>query len=407
MKKTAQIILLLLLSGNLFSQNYSPLVFRKPTTSDNITWRFKSVKSGVDAYISVIGSRNASVERIDDSGSYRLAWNPFIRFTNNASSTDTSFVEFRITFRKISDGSLDTIQNFAMTAVDLDGNGLGSYREMFSTTAAAKPKGIVGSAITTLSGLNRLTLMSGFLSFASTDTSNFVAMSQLDFQNTASFTVRVGVVGNVTRNTVRQYSYYFKPFAPLSFVLPVKLVDFKAVNNNEVPVVKWTTSSEDNANRFEIYRSLDGINFVLAGTVNANGNTQFSSNYSFSDNNMFARNTGNIFYKLRIVDNDEEYSWSKIVHLGFAETATKTTVSSVYPNPSKGILNVSFQTVSENEFTLEVIDMFGKVHQTVNSSDLSDMYSVSLDLSNLSNGVYFVRINDANGAGNTTKFIKN
>ncbi len=407
MKKTTQIILLLILSGNLFSQSYTQMVFRKPTTSDNITWRFKSVKSGVDAYISVIGSRNASVERIDDSGAYRQAWNPHIRFTNNASSSDTSFVEFRITFRKIADGSLDTIPKFAMTAVDLDGNGIGSYREMFSTVTPATPKGIVGSAISTLSSLTRLTLMSGFLSFSNTDTNNFIAMSQVDYQNVASYTVRVGVVGNVSRNTVRQYSYYFKPFSPLSFVLPVKLVDFNAVNNNEVPVVKWTTTSEENANRFEIYRSLDGINFVLAGTVNANGNTQFSSNYSFSDNDMFAKNTGNIFYKLRMVDNDEEYSWSKIVHLGYAETAAKTIVSSVYPNPSKGILNVSFQTVSENEFTLEVIDMFGKVHHSVNSADLSDMYSVSLDLNDLSNGVYFVRINDANGAGNTTKFIKN
>jgi hypothetical protein len=83
-------------------------------------------------------------------------------------------------------------------------------------------------------------------------------------------------------------------------LLPVKLIDFKAVSNNEVPVVSWTTTMEKNAKHFEIYRSLDGINYTLVSTVAAKGNSQTLTNYSFSDNNLYGQSAPKVFYKYNL-----------------------------------------------------------------------------------------------------------
>lgn len=408
MKKTTQIIILLLLSSNLFAQVAPNMRFRKPTTSDNITYRFRSVTSNVDAYISVIGSKDARVEEIDDSSMYHYAWNPHIRFTRNTSSTDSSYVQFRITFRNASNNALDTLDNVAMSVIDLDGSGLlGGYREMVQTSLPATPKGILGSSLNSILSLLNLTMISGPISYANTDTSNFAAMTQINYANINTYTLKVGVVGAVSRNTVRQFSFYFKGFNSMSVVLPIKLTDFTAQASNEVPVVKWTTTSEENANSFEVYRSLDGVNYTLAGVVDAKGGPQTISNYTFSDNALYGQSQSNVYYKLRMVDNNGDYNWSKIVHIGISTESSGITVSSVYPNPSHGILNVDFKSNSENDFTLEVIDMFGKVYQSINSIDFQNSSSVTLDINDLNNGIYFVRITENNGTTNTTKFIKN
>ena len=408
MKKTTQIIILLLLSSNLFAQIAPNMRFRKPTTSDNITYRFRSVASNVDAYISIIGTKDARVEEIDDSSMYRYAWNPHIRFTRNTSSGDSSYVQFRILFRNASNNALDTLDNVAMSVIDLDGSGLlGGYREMIQTSLPATPKGILGSTLNSVLSLLNLTMISGPLSFSTTDTNNFVAMTQLNYANVNSYTLKVGVVGSVNRNTVREFSFYFKGFNNMTVVLPIKLTDFTAQAANEVPVVKWTTTSEENAKSFEVYRSTDGVNYTLAGVVDAKGGPQTISNYTFSDNALYGQSQSNVYYKLRMVDNNGDYNWSKIVHIGLSTESVGVAVSSVYPNPSHGVLNVDFKSETESEFTLEVVDMFGKVYQSINSYDFQNSNSVTLDINDLNNGIYFVRITESNGTTNTTKFIKN
>ena len=406
MKHTIKLIILLLISGNLFSQSVPTLKFRKPTTSDNITWKFASVASGVDAFISVIGSKNASLDAIDDSTQYAYAWQPFIKILNKAKSTDSSYVHFKIEFKK-TNGAAQLMSSMAMTIIDLDGSGSNSYREMVSTSLPATPKGILGSLLSTITNSRAVTLISGTTSYSKTDTANSAGMAQLNYNNISSYTFKVGVVGTVSSsNTVRQFSFYYKAFASMVTVLPVKLIDFKAVSNNEVPVVSWTTTMEENAKHFEIYRSLDGVNYTLVSTIAAKGNSQTINNYSFADNNLYKQAQSNVFYKLKLIDNNGAYNWTLIVHFSQATEAANTSIASVYPNPCKGIININFSSISENDFSLELIDMYGNVHHSLNNNDINGQYSVSIDFSDLSNGVYFVKLNE-NGQSSTIKIIKN
>jgi hypothetical protein len=406
MKHTIKIIIIFLLSSNLFSQSIPTLKFRKPTTSDNTTWKFASVATGVDAFITVIGSKNATLDAIDDSTSYAYAWQPFIKITRRANSTDSSYVHFKIEFRK-TDGSFQTMSQMAMTVIDLDGSGSNSYREMVSSSLPATPKGVLGSLISTYTNTTNVTLISGTTTYSRTDTNNAAGMAQLNYSNIAAYTFKVGVVGSVSStNTVRQFSFYYKAFSTMVSVLPVKMIDFKAFSNNEVPVVSWTTTMEENSKSFEVYRSLDGINYSLVSTLAAKGNSQTINNYSFADNNLYGQATPSVFYKLKVTDLYGAYTWSSIIHFSQTVEAYNTLIASIYPNPSNGMININFSSLSENDFSLDLMDIYGKVQQSLTNLDINGQYSVSIDFRDLAKGVYFIRLNE-NGQSRTTKIIKN
>lgn len=69
---------------------------------------------------------------------------------------------------------------------------------------------------------------------------------------------------------------------------------------------------------------------------------------------------------------------------------------SIYPNPATSVLNV----VAEGYNTIEVINLLGQTVYTCNATN-----STQINVNNLKNGVYFVRVNGENGT-TTQKFIK-
>lgn len=68
----------------------------------------------------------------------------------------------------------------------------------------------------------------------------------------------------------------------------------------------------------------------------------------------------------------------------------------IYPNPATTILNVEADGFS----TIEMVNVLGQVVYSANATS-----NMQINVSNLDNGVYFVRLNGANGT-TTQKFIK-
>jgi hypothetical protein len=384
--------------------------FRNPTKVNATTWQFNNVRNGVDAIVSIIGNKNASLDAIDDSATYKYAWQPFIRFGNAATkTTDSSYVEFKIDFVK--NGMPEVQKSVAMTIIDQDGEGTpNGYRELLKVSQPAVPKGILSSEIKAYSDVNFVTLVGSLQNFNSIDTNKIAAMSQINFTNVSSYVMRVGVLGKVSNNTVRQSSFSFKNFTSMNVVLPVKLMNISAAYIHDKPVVSWTTTEEHNLNNFEVYRSVDGKTFTMAGTVKAAGFTQSATKYVFADQQLAAKVEGTVYYKLRMVDFNGDYKWSSIVKIDNSKDVASnntTTISNVYPNPTKGMLNVNFTSVAGADFSIQVVDMFGKTIQSYQNSDLNADNSLSLDMTDLSNGVYFIKVNNNDGSSTSSKFVKN
>lgn len=92
--------------------------------------------------------------------------------------------------------------------------------------------------------------------------------------------------------------------------LPITLLHF-SVNrlNNEYAKIDWQTEQEYNVEKFEVLRSLDGLNFLPIGSVVAR-NTNRTEYYSFA--NLISGVNGIIYYRLKIIDKDGSFRYSDV-----------------------------------------------------------------------------------------------
>ncbi len=64
----------------------------------------------------------------------------------------------------------------------------------------------------------------------------------------------------------------------------------------------------------------------------------------------------------------------------------------IYPNPSSGKVNVSFETAGSEGAVLIITDLSGKIVQQINATDLNGRFNDQLDISSLARGTYMLRI---------------
>jgi hypothetical protein len=69
----------------------------------------------------------------------------------------------------------------------------------------------------------------------------------------------------------------------------------------------------------------------------------------------------------------------------------------VYPNPSSGIVNINYELKSASDVEVSVIDLTGSKIRNFDLGSKQDMaHNFTLDISDLNNGLYFVRIQASN-----------
>jgi hypothetical protein len=95
----------------------------------------------------------------------------------------------------------------------------------------------------------------------------------------------------------------------ISGVLPVKLTDFNAQTIDNKVELGWETAWERNSKEFIVQRSSDLKEFGDIGRVTAAGETDGRRQYSFTDNTPLL---GASYYRLRMVDQDGSYEYSKV-----------------------------------------------------------------------------------------------
>jgi hypothetical protein len=180
--------------------------------------------------------------------------------------------------------------------------------------------------------------------------------------------------------------------------IPVKLTTFVGKANNKNADLMWQTASEKNARLFEVHASVDGKIFKQVGTVKANGNTNVTSTYNFTDVNALANNN-KVYYKLKSVDVDGTFEWSNIVIVS-ANDANNTNID-VYPNPFNN--NVTVSLVDNTPATIEVVSLQGV--SVYNATTNSTNSFAHVNLTQLTSGVYFIKVTQ-NGNTTVQKLVK-
>jgi hypothetical protein len=107
------------------------------------------------------------------------------------------------------------------------------------------------------------------------------------------------------------YSVTYSNCSDCILALPIELVSFDGYHNyeNGYNELKWSTASESNNDRFDIYSSNDGENWSLIGSIDGAGSSNTLINYNFNH-----RPESNItYYQLKQTDYDGQYEYSNII----------------------------------------------------------------------------------------------
>ncbi len=144
----------------------------------------------------------------------------------------------------------------------------------------------------------------------------------------------VTATGTITVNDCIYYGgsgdgYAMMDAAPLAAPLPVTWLEFTGELVKEGVRLNWQTANEQNTSHFDVERSANGGEYTRIGRVQAAGNSANIRSYEFWDETP---PTGVLLYRLRQVDIDARYSYSKVVML----RNTAKSIAKIGPNPTGG-----------------------------------------------------------------------
>jgi Glycosyl hydrolase catalytic core/Secretion system C-terminal sorting domain len=181
-----------------------------------------------------------------------------------------------------------------------------------------------------------------------------------------------------------------------NIIVPVTLTDFQSKKVKNTVLLSWKTQSEVNFSHFVLERSTDGKAFYEVTKVNA-AKRSGGSKYDYTDT---PDATATNYYRLKMVDTDGSFVYSKIVSEGF--DAAKTPLM-VYPSiATHNKIDVVFNAVSADA-QLKIYNAMG---QLVASRHLQAGTSTeSIDLATYTEGSYFLVLQDK-GTIQSRKFMK-
>jgi len=109
--------------------------------------------------------------------------------------------------------------------------------------------------------------------------------------------------------------------------LPVTLTNVKAYQKNAGVQVEWTAQQESNIDRYEVERSQNGQQFIMLGSVQANGNSSVAIKYNLFDANPFS---GANFYRIKIIEAGKG-TYSQVLKVNINNSSVNRIT--IYPNP--------------------------------------------------------------------------
>ncbi len=176
----------------------------------------------------------------------------------------------------------------------------------------------------------------------------------------------------------------------VSSTLPLTLVDVKVKRSNDCNQLEWITRDELNTDYFIVESSKDGLQFSKRGVVQAAG--AGNHNYRFSDCSMLQDIR---YYRLKMVDQDGEFRYSKVVVLSAVK---ETTAISLYPSLVTSQLTIAIHDPSLFNSTMILSDVSGRIHRQTQLRNRNNILMVDY----LMPGMYFIRFQN----GETKSFIK-
>jgi len=166
--------------------------------------------------------------------------------------------------------------------------------------------------------------------------------------------------------------------------LPVTLITFDAQKQELTSVLTWSTSLEINSDRFEIERSQDAKNWDMLGMVKAATISREKSSYHFVDDSP---ESGQNYYRLKMIDLDGSFAYSAIKSVHFPEFAW----AKLFPNPVNDVLQIIISNKRVRK--IRIIDSFGRVMYAGQVTSAS----IKVDFKTYAYGIYLIHLEQEDG----------
>ncbi|QQS37526.1 MAG: T9SS type A sorting domain-containing protein [Ignavibacteriales bacterium] len=200
----------------------------------------------------------------------------------------------------------------------------------------------------------------------------------------------------------------FGPKFPLTITegnTPVELASFTLTQTKNGNTLEWLTASEINNSGFEIQRATSEQNFELnnystIGFVKGNGTTTNPNSYSFFDDAH-----GNFSYRLKQIDLDGKYTYSKVITVESASTVDAFELDQNFPNPfnptTKILVNMSMKT----QASLNIYNANGEFIKNLFDGILEEgRHEFVFNAENLASGIYYYSL-ESSGKRITKKML--
>ncbi|GAB3348649.1 hypothetical protein GCM10027566_04150 [Arachidicoccus ginsenosidivorans] len=169
--------------------------------------------------------------------------------------------------------------------------------------------------------------------------------------------------------------------------LPVDILGFKGSISNQTATIRWQSGVENNLSRYELQQSENGVDFNKVASMATKGS---GSHYVY----MAPQYAKKAYYRLKLVDLDGSFKNSQVIRVvnnNFTDNLedTKAVKLLLYPNPT----NVYIQLQANQPGKIQIFNLHGL---EVFSQQLPAGWN-QINVSRLSSGLYFVKINGQKG----------
>ncbi len=185
--------------------------------------------------------------------------------------------------------------------------------------------------------------------------------------------------------------------------LPVEFLGFEGKEEASSIKLSWSTATELNNDHFEVERSTDGVQFEGIGKVDGNGTTNEVSSYSFVDTKP---TSGTSFYRLRQVDYDGQFDYSKTIQLTPEWFDAQV---SVYPNPVRPgeefTIDMRGLISTESPISIQLMDLSGAVIKEIDGNLKDPVIRLELPQLELASSLLLLNISTQGQLIQTVKIV--
>lgn len=209
----------------------------------------------------------------------------------------------------------------------------------------------------------------------------------INAQSYAAGTYNIKLQVNPNYDQPEQYAfnntlYKYVTIVRDSATLPVRLVNFTAIQMAKQVQLQWVATNEINFSYYDVEHSINGKDFISIGKVQASNMVSVNKTYQLMHTNPVV---GKNYYRLKMVDDNGRFLYSTIKTVLFGASAAMQ----VYPNPFFGKLKIS---VAKQENTPSTVRIYNSTGQQVAIKTFTG--STEIDGTSLAAGNYVVQVND-------------